>query len=222
MAVISNGGVDFHIESEANMEHAKCLGPYVEQCLDFLKRRGEALEAVAVSLGPGSYTGLRIGLSMAKGLCFSREIPLIGIPTLKILACKAMFKHFDFQGNELLVPMIDARRMEVYTAAYDFRFHPVLEPCAMVLDADSYRDLLQADPQRNVWFVGDGVEKAKHLLEWAGNAKFMPVANVYALDMLPLADLAMRNQDYLDLAYSTPEYIKEYQAVISKNKVLQS
>lgn len=221
VAVVANGGVDHHVESEPDMAHAKVLGPYVEQCIDFLTRRDAPLEAVAVSLGPGSYTGLRIGLSMAKGLCFSKEIPLIGISTLKLLACKVMFRNHPFQGHELIVPMIDARRMEVYTAVYDFGFGEVMSPCAMVLDENSYRDILEADPEREVWFVGDGVEKARHLLEWAPNARFMPVKGVHAVDMVALSELAMRRGDFMDLAYSTPEYIKEYQAVVSRNKVLQ-
>ena len=109
VALTKDGAVEYQLEDTEGMNHAVRLAPFVEKCLEELKRKDEKLDAVAVSIGPGSYTGLRIGLSLAKGLCFSLGIPLIGVSTLKILAVKAMFRSFDWQGDEVLVPMIDAR-----------------------------------------------------------------------------------------------------------------
>ena len=123
-------GVDavWNKESGPEMEHSRLLAPYVQEALDVSERREGELEAVAVSMGPGSYTGLRIGLSLAKGLCFSRNIPLIGIPTLEILAVKGLFKSMEWKGDELFVGMIDARRMEVYTAIYNSALKCIMDP----------------------------------------------------------------------------------------------
>lgn len=125
VALVHDGLAEFNREDNVEMNHARAIGPFVESCMDEARRKEWKIDAVAVSIGPGSYTGLRIGLSMAKGLCFSLKVPLIGISTLMILAVKAMFRNFEWEGTEILVPMIDARRMEVYTAAYDFRLDPL-------------------------------------------------------------------------------------------------
>lgn len=216
VALTRDGNIEFHIEDTEGMNHAKALGPYVEQCMAELKRKELKLDAVAVSLGPGSYTGLRIGLSMAKGLCFALDVPLIGISTLKTLAVKAMFKHFDFTGEELLAPMIDARRMEVYTAIYDFALNEVMPPQPLIVDSDSYSEWLK---KGKVAFMGNATEKCKDVIKgenviWAGN--YEP----FAIDMLALSEKAFREGDFIDTAYSVPEYLKEYEAVVGKNKVL--
>lgn len=219
VALTNNGAVDFHIESEGNMKHAELLGQYIERCLDELARREEVLEAVAVSIGPGSYTGLRIGLSMAKGLCFSKKIPLIGIPTLKILAVKAMFANMEWTADELIVPMIDARRQEVYTAVYNFHLEEVMKAQPMILDENSFSEFI--DDGKTLIGIGDGSAKAREIItrpgiEWLGTGAPL------ALDMTALSEMAFRKEDFLDLAYSTPEYLKEYQATVPKNKVLSN
>lgn len=219
VAVTVDGSVDMVLTDDKDMNHARFLAPAVEKCIEHLKSTGRAPEAVAVSIGPGSYTGLRIGLSFAKGLCFAREIPLITIPTLKLMAVKAQFKRFDWEGDELLVPMIDARRKEVYTAVYDFALNPVVEPKALILDGSS---LKEETGGRKVIFIGDGTEKAETILDksedhiWLGHE--MPTA----ADMLALAEKAMREEDFADTAYCVPEYLKEYDAVVGTNKVLES
>lgn len=216
IAITKEGTVDFHIESEPDMKHAETLAPYIEKALDELARKEEKLDAVAVSIGPGSYTGLRIGLSMAKGLCMAMDIPLIGISTLKILAVRAMFANMEWQGDEYLVPMIDARRSEVYTAVYDFALNEVMPPRPLILDADSYSEYAEG---HKLIGVGDGSAKAREIItrpEFVWLGKGAPLA----LDMTALSELAFRKGDFLDLAYSTPEYLKEYQATLPKNKVL--
>ena len=155
VALLHEGLAEFSREDEKEMNHARAIGPFVDECVKEAKRREWKIDAVAVSMGPGSYTGLRIGLSMAKGLCFSLGVPLIGVSTLKLIAVKAMFRNIDWQGDEILVPMIDARRMEVYTAAYDFRLDALMEPQPLILTTDSYSGL---PGERQVYFMGDGSE----------------------------------------------------------------
>lgn len=214
VALCHGGEVCFHIESEPDMQHAACLAPYIERCMNHLTRREESLDAVAVSIGPGSYTGLRIGLSMAKGLCMSRNIPLIGIPTLEILAVKAMFNSFDREGDELLVAMTDARRMEVYTAVYDFALNPLMKPQPMILDKDSYSDFRKSE--KKMIFVGDAVDKARTVINFP-TAEWIK-ASPLAIDMNAPSEKAFREGSFMDIAYATPEYLKEYQATVSKPK----
>lgn len=217
MAVTSDGMIEYHAESGNDMQHATLLGVYIEKALEDLTRREVALDAVAVSCGPGSYTGLRIGMSMAKGLCFAKDIPLICVPTLEILAVKAMFGIRDPQGDELLIPLIDARRMEVYTAAYDFSLKDVLAPEALILDNESFADLLST---HKCVFIGDGVTKAKEVIK-NPNAIFATNAMPIAIDMTALSERAFRRGDFADLAYSVPFYLKDYQAKIAENKVIK-
>ncbi len=214
VAISCDGAVEFMREDTEGMKHAEHLAPFVEEAMAELKRRDIKLDAVAVSIGPGSYTGLRIGLSLAKGLAYSLGIPLIGVSTLKLLAVKAMFRNFDFTGEEILVPMIDARRMEVFTAAYDFALNEVVKAGPMILDANSFAELLSL---RQVWMMGDGSDKVQGLIESA-NLHVMPGLNPHARDMTALAEKAFREQDFLDVAYSTPEYLKEYQTTTPKAK----
>lgn len=216
VALTADGMVEFHIESESDMQHAKLLGQYVERALEDATRREVEIDAVSVSCGPGSYTGLRIGMSMAKGISFARNIPLITVPTLQILAVKAMFGLRDPQGDELLIPLIDARRMEVYAAAYDFALNEVLKPQPMILDSYSFRGLLDS---HKCIFIGDGVAKAETVINHR-NAVFVSTAMPLAIDMTALSERAFRRSDFADVAYVTPEYLKEYQATIAQNKVL--
>lgn len=216
VALTKDGVIEYTREDNVEMNHARALGPYVEACLEEATRREWKIDAVAVSMGPGSYTGLRIGLSMAKGLCFSLDVPLIGVSTLKLLAVKAMFRNIEWEGDEILVPMIDARRMEVYTAAYDFRLDDLMKPQPLIVTEDSYSEL-PAD--RKIYFFGDGAEKTKPLLE-RENRFWLSGLNPKAADMTALAEKAFREGDFLDVAYSVPEYLKEYEAKKSVNKVL--
>ena len=215
VALTKEGAVEFQLEDTEGMKHAERLAPFVERCMEELKRKEEKLDAVAVSIGPGSYTGLRIGLSLAKGLAFSLGVPLIGVSTLKILAVKAMFRNMDFTGEELLAPMIDARRMEVFGGVYDFALNEIEKPGAKILDSDSYADLLV---DRQVWFMGDGSEKLKGVVD-SPNAHWIDNLNPMAKDMLALSEKAYREGDFIDIAYSVPEYLKEYQTTKPKPKI---
>ena len=183
---------------------------------DFIKEKGMTLDAVAVSIGPGSYTGLRIGLSEAKGLAYALNIPLIGIDTLQIMAVSVMFNH-DIDPDALFVPMIDARRMEVYTAVYDIALESHLAPTPLILDETSYREWL--DYGKKLLFFGNGSDKAKELLEAHPGAQFIADINPLAIVMMALSDRAFSQQNFLDLAYSTPSYLKEFQATKPKNLI---
>lgn len=204
-------------------DHARLLADFVKDCMDHAERHGMRPDAVAVSLGPGSYTGLRIGLSLAKGLAYSLDIPLIGIGTLELLAAGMMFSpEFDKVTGDapddampLLVPMLDARRMEVYTAVYDMSLDPILQPCAMILDENSFAEY--CDGSRPVVFFGNGSAKARTLLETRPGAVFIDNVVPLAADMLPLAERAMLKSEFIDTAYSTPVYLKEFEASKPKN-----
>lgn len=216
VALSKDGVIEFLMEDSEGMNHATKLAPFVEKCMEELKRKEENLDAIAVSLGPGSYTGLRIGLSLAKGLAYSMDIPLIGISTLTILAVKAMFKSLDWEGDEIIVPMIDARRMEVYTAAYDFTLNEIINEQPMILDSYSY-DILHN--YRKVIFLGDGSEKFMDIYS-GNNAKWLGKGYPHAKDMLALSEKYYREKRFVNIAYSTPNYLKEYQTTVPKNKVL--
>ncbi|MDE6488374.1 MAG: tRNA (adenosine(37)-N6)-threonylcarbamoyltransferase complex dimerization subunit type 1 TsaB, partial [Paramuribaculum sp.] len=162
---------------------------------------------------PGSYTGLRIGLSEAKGLAYALDVPLIGISTLELMAVSAMFSSADIDPDSLLVPMIDARRMEVYTAVYDFALDALLSPRPMILDGASYGEFRSG---RNLVLFGNGSEKAKSLFEKDERISFLPGIVPLATDMLALAERAYTARDFIDLAYSTPTYLKDFQATKPK------
>jgi tRNA threonylcarbamoyladenosine biosynthesis protein TsaB len=214
VAITKDGVLEFQVDDKDGMQHANKLAPFVDKCMDELHRKGEKPDAVAVSIGPGSYTGLRIGLSLAKGLAFSLGVPLIGVDTLKILAVKAMFGPVNWQGDEILVPMIDARRMEVFTAAYDFALNEVVPAGPLIIDESSFAELLN---KGKVYFMGDGAAKAVNVIKHP-NARFIEGILPMAKDMLALSEKAFREEDFLDIAYSVPKYLKEYQTTTPKNK----
>lgn len=214
-AITRDMALERQLDDSSGMQHANLLAPFVDELMNDLHRREEKLDAVAVSIGPGSYTGLRIGLSLAKGLAFSLGVPLIGIDTLKLLAVKAMFRTMDWSGNEILVPMIDARRMEVFTAPYDFALNALETPGPKIIDKDSFADLLN---DHQVYFFGDGAAKTKGVIEHP-NAHWIDDLYPQAKDMLALAEKGLREEDFLDIAYSTPNYLKEYQTTIPKAKI---
>ena len=172
-----------------------------------------------MSIGPGSYTGLRIGLSEAKGLAFGLDLPLIGVNTLQLLTVSTMFNHFIDEDKLLYVPMIDARRMEVYTAAYTSALEAVLEPQAMILDEHSFDSLI--DDGYTLVLMGNGSDKARQVFTQE-RVRFVGGIKPVAVDMLALAEKAYREQQFIDVAYSTPLYLKEFQATKPKNPVLNS
>lgn len=180
--------------------HAEKLHSFIDQVLAESGTLKSSLQAIAVSKGPGSYTGLRIGVSSAKGLCFAIDVPLIAIPTLEALANQANIE------NGLIIPMLDARRLEVYSAVFSSEKEQVRETKAEVLDENSYDDYLKLN---NVCFIGDGVEKFKALCKHK-NAIFMDGKLPSAKQMGALAEIKYCKNDFEDVAYFEPYYLKDF------------
>lgn len=215
-ALTAEGMVLCHAENFEGRNHAALLSGFIKRCLDFAAERELKLEAVAVSMGPGSYTGLRIGLSEAKGLAYALEVPLIGVRTLELMATRVMFSADDIDPESILVPMIDARRMEVFTAAYDFGLNELMKPGPLILDENSYAGLIATG--RPVLLFGDGSTKAAEVIK-APNVRIIPGITPLAVDMVALAERAYARREFIDLAYSTPLYLKEFQATVPKSKI---
>lgn len=212
-ALTNDGMLLTHVEDFEGRNHASRLSDFVKHCMDHAREHELPVDAVAVSMGPGSYTGLRIGLSEAKGLCYALQIPLIGVSTLQLMAVHVMFGMPDIDPDCILVPMIDARRMEVYTAAYDMALDALLEPTPLILtDEDDKRLQDIVATGRTVYFFGDGAEKARQTLT-APNCHYIPDIAPLAVDMTALAERAYSQRQFLDLAYSTPDYLKNFVAV---------
>lgn len=207
VALTKDGAVEYQLEDTEGMKHAERLGPFVEKAMAEVHRKEWKLDAVAVSIGPGSYTGLRIGLSMAKGLCLALGVPLIGVSTLQLLVTKAMFMPKAWSGEELFFPMIDARRMEVYGGVYDFGLNEIIPPGAIILDDNPLKNEFG---DKKIYFLGDGSEKAKSVIT-SNNAYWLDSVYLHARDMLALSELTYRRGNFLDIAYSTPAYLKEWQ-----------
>ena len=186
--------------------HAGVLGTLVDEALSFTDNHAIPFDAVAISAGPGSYTGLRIGLSMAKGICYGRDLKLIALPTLEVQCVPFLLKHDDIPEDSLICPMLDARRMEVYTAVYTRGLKPVLDICAKVIDAESFKELLEAHP---VYFMGNGAEKCKSVIQHP-NAHFMDAVPLAAKFMSPIAERKFLRGEFEDVAYFEPNYLKEW------------
>ena len=163
-------------------------------------------------MGPGSYTGLRIGVSLAKGVCYGRALPLIAVPTLKVLCVPVLLGKEELPEDALLVPMIDARRMEVYSAVYDRALKEVRPIQADVVTAETYQEYLNRGP---VYFFGNGAQKCQAVIQHP-NARFIEGIHPLAKNMFPLAERSMHLQEFQDVAYFEPFYLKEFVAIKSK------
>ncbi|MDR0686305.1 MAG: tRNA (adenosine(37)-N6)-threonylcarbamoyltransferase complex dimerization subunit type 1 TsaB [Dysgonamonadaceae bacterium] len=218
LSVSENGAMVFIRESNEQMSHSVSLGLFAEEALTFLKKGGKMPDAVTISKGPGSYTGLRIGVSFAKGLCYGLGIPLISIPTLQILAkravCELQEQGVTLNTIDCLVPMLDARRMEVYTAVYSPSLTEICSAKAMVIDECSFLELLT---DRRVLFFGEGSDKCRKVI-CSPNAEFIENINPSASVMVSLAEGQFANNDFVDVAYFEPFYLKEFQATIPRKQ----
>ena len=215
VALAEGEKVIFGKESFDGPSHAALLGVYVEEALGMVKAEGLKLDAVAVSSGPGSYTGLRIGVSVAKGLCFGYGIPLIGIRTLDLLAATAIQAN-DPATDCLYCAMLDARRMEVYAAIYDTKLRCMRNAVADIVTSDTYNTYLE---DGKVCFFGNGAAKCKNVIS-SPNACFIEDIYPLAKNMAALSANAFTEGRFEDVAYFEPFYLKEFQATIAKNKVL--
>jgi tRNA threonylcarbamoyladenosine biosynthesis protein TsaB len=205
---LSKSGVILDSDNNTDQkEHGSFLQPSIQKLLKNNSIAIESIDAVAISIGPGSYTGLRVGMASAKGICFALQKPLIAVNSLEIIACAAILEKSDKidLSNSLICPMIDARRMEVFTALYNQNLDKILEPQAMVIDANSFENHLLVN---KILFVGNGAKKWELICK-SENAFFTQNSN-NLLAMNKLSFKKYENKDFSELAYSEPSYLKEF------------
>lgn len=210
---LSQDGVCLY--EDVNMEgpsHAQVLAGYVKNAVSFADSHAIPIDAIAISKGPGSYTGLRIGVSEAKGVAYGRDAKLLSVPTLKLLTVPILLGHEELPEDALLCPMIDARRMEVYCALYDRALNEVVQTQALVIDSDSFKEYLDKQP---IYFMGNGADKCVETIQHP-NAHFIKNIVPRAKNMIPLAEMAMAKVQFEDVAYFEPFYLKEFVATKSK------
>ena len=211
IAVSENGQCLFSKSDSEGMNHAALLSVFIAEAMEFLKSTSKKPDAVAVSSGPGSYTGLRIGVSTAKGLCYGLDIPLIAVSTLEVLTANAL-QITETTANSLFCPMIDARRMEVYAAIYNQEGIIQREISADIIDENSYSEILES---HIVYFFGNGAEKCKTTLTHP-NARFIDGMYPLAENMIILAEKAYNENKFVDVAYFEPFYLKEFYTTAAK------
>lgn len=217
VALTSDGMVLEHREDYEGRNHALLLSGFIEEMMQYATPRGIKIDAVAVSIGPGSYTGLRIGVSMAKGICYALNIPLLSVSTLELMCVPVLLHHEEIEDNALLCPMIDARRMEVYAAIYDRSLKALRPIQADVVDGDTYRQWLD---ERPVYFFGNGAAKCIDTIAHP-NARLIEGIEPLAKWMMPLAERKMFNGTFEDVAYYVPYYLKDFVAKLPKNELIR-
>lgn len=208
VAVSEDSQVIFHQEDRTGPNHAEQLGTFVDEALSFTDNHAIPFDAVAVSCGPGSYTGLRIGVSMAKGICYARDLKLIAVPTLELLAVPVLLRNEEIEEDALLCPMLDARRMEVYAGIYDRTLRPVRDIGADIVDENTYREYLDRGP---VYFFGNGARKCVEAISHP-HARFIEGIEPLAKWMQPLAERRFLQETFEDVAYFVPYYLKDFVA----------
>ena len=207
---LSKGSEIIGLKEEAGgNNHAKHLLPFVDEVLKQAGVSMTEINGVAVSIGPGSYTGLRIGVSTAKGIAYTAGIPVMAVSTLESIAqgAKTLWAESSSEQPQI-IPMIDARRMEVFTTRYDFDIRSLEEISSKIVDDNTFAELLSKE---KVLFCGNGMPKCKEILSAFPNAKFMD-APISAKNMLPAALRKWQKQEFEDVAYFEPFYLKEYVA----------
>lgn len=200
-----DGQILHYLQNDLQKDHAAFLQTAIQQLLKTHSITLNDIDAVALTAGPGSYTGLRVGMASAKGLCYALNKPLIAVNTLQVLTVDVQ-QQLKNGANILFCPMIDARRMEVFTALYDKTLNTLMPPCAMILQTDSFLQQLQ---QFKIVFFGNGSAKWQSICTHP-NASFATVSNV-AGDMAKLSHQYFTQSKFADLAYSEPFYVKEFQ-----------
>jgi tRNA threonylcarbamoyladenosine biosynthesis protein TsaB len=187
--------------------HSSLITLYSDQVVKEANIEFNDLDAVCISMGPGSYTGLRIGVSTAKGFCYALNIPLIAVNTLQSMAKLYLIEHSELNKDILLCPMIDARRMEVFTAFLDNEASFVRETNADIINEDSYLDILL---KNKVVFFGDGADKCKQFLSQNPNSIFDDIFAISARGMIPLAFQKFQKKQFENTAYFEPYYLKDF------------
>lgn len=187
--------------NDGSYTHGENLHAFIKHVIESAGINTTNLDAIAVSKGPGSYTGLRIGVSATKGLCFSLDKPLISVPTLEVLAYA-----IDVEKDALIVPMLDARRMEVYSAVFDSNYEQIRETQAEIIDENSFASQLNSG---NVYFLGDGAEKCKNIIKHE-NAIFLDGYFPSSKEMARLSYEKYKKSNFENVAYFEPYYLKDF------------
>jgi len=221
VSLAKNGKLLFIKESREGMNHSRLLTVFIEELFAENDIQIKTIDAVAVSKGPGSYTGLRIGVSVAKGLCYGLNIPLISINSLEILGTFAAQNLAEYELPSdgipiLFCPLIDARRMEVYTALYDLKGEELRPVSAEIIDGNFLSDLLEI---HKILFFGNGAEKCKSIIKHK-NALFEGPMTTSAQFMQSISEEKFKNKEFENVAYFEPFYLKNFVATIPKNKIL--
>ncbi len=214
VAVSEDTQVIFQQDDHSGPNHAERLGTMVDEALSFTDNHAIPFDAVAVSCGPGSYTGLRIGVSMAKGICYGRNLKLIAVPTLELLCVPVLLREIP-EEDALLCPMLDARRMEVYSGIYNRALKPIREVGADIVTAETYKDYLEEHP---MYFFGNGAKKCMDVINHP-NAHLIEGIEPLAKWMQPLAERRLLNGTTEDVAYFTPFYLKDFVAKMPKKLI---
>ena len=214
VCISENGTCKCFRENFNGNNHSELIGVFVQEVLAEAGFQPKDLDAVALSIGPGSYTGLRIGTSFAKGLCYGSDLKLITIPTLKIIAQNAKEKY-NIEDDALLCPMIDARRMEVYNCIYNAQLNEVRETQPEIIDENSFADILK---EKKIYFFGNGAEKCKPFITHE-NAIFLDEVYPLATSMVKLSNEAFKSEDFADVAYFEPFYLKAAHVTVPKNQL---
>jgi len=217
VSLARNGELISLKESRDEKSHATLLTLFIEEVLSSGKCEISELDAVAVSRGPGSYTGLRIGVSIAKGIVYGSGCKLLGINTLQAMASGVASKSFPsgHSGNVLLCPMIDARRMEVFMAIYTHDIRSFRDISAEIIHSGSFSDILS---EYQIWFFGDGAGKCRNVINHH-NAIFLNDIEPSAASMIALSEKAFQEQKFEDIAYFEPYYLKDFIATIPGKNV---
>ena len=208
VAVSQDGACIFNRESEATVGSSQMTPGFIEEALSFIDCNLLTLDAVAVSCGPGSYTGLHIGVSTAKGICYGRDTKLIAVPTLQLMCVPVLLRETVQEEDALLCPMIDARRMEVYAQLFDRSLHEIRPIHADIVDSDTYKEYLDEHP---VYFFGNGAEKCMNIINHP-NAHLIEGIAPQAKWMHPLAERRFFDGVFEDVAYFVPFYLKDFVA----------
>lgn len=220
VALVENGNVIALRESIDGQNHAEKITIFIDEIMKETNVVYKDLDAIAVSMGPGSYTGLRIGVSTAKGFCYALEKPLIAVDTLAAMAygfISSQLSAISNQPTAILCPMIDARRMEVYTAFFNEKLERTSETEALVINENSFMELKQ---NNHLYLFGDGADKLATLFENDKNITVVEKFHCSAAYMATLAEEAFKNKDFVDVAYFEPFYLKNFVPGIPKVKGL--
>lgn len=207
VAVSHDGAIIFNKEDHSGPHHNERLGSFVDEALSYTDNHALPLDYVAVSCGPGSYTGLRIGVSMAKGICYGRNLKLIAVPTLELLCVPVLLRELVTDDAALLCPMLDARRMEVYAQVFDRALQEKRPIHSDVVDAETYKEFLS----HPMYFFGNGAAKCMKAINHP-NAHLIENIEPLAKNMLPLAEKRIAQGKFEDVAYFVPFYLKDFVA----------